>query len=64
MWNRFLHYEGSGVLSGCGWGFAKWGFVVVLFGSVGFCHVGFVRTPSYIPTFACKRSKQNFDFVI
>ena len=32
MWNPFLHYERSGVLSGCEWGFVLWGF-----DSVGFC---------------------------
>ena len=32
MWNLFLHYELSGVLSGCEWGFVLCGFV-----SVGFC---------------------------
>ena len=32
MLNPFIHYECSGVLSGCEWGFGLWGFV-----SVGFC---------------------------
>ena len=38
MLNPFIHYECSGILSGC-----EWGFVSVGFCPVGFCPVGFCQ---------------------